>query len=208
MFDHFRGMIRDFRHTGALLPSSAAFAREMTSALRGPREAKRILEVGPGAGPMTRQILRRVQEGDVFDLVEINEVYANHIEDHLLVPARQRHPGVTMRMYVGPVESVDLEGRYDAIISALPMNNFEIDLVHTIMNRFLELLAPGGELTFFEYAGIRKVGRLVGSRERREHLAGITRFYSDFDRRPGVRKALFLRNLPPTTRRIYTAAEA
>jgi len=40
--------------------------------LRKPRGPSRILEVGPGTGPVTKKILDHLQPGDQFDAVEIN----------------------------------------------------------------------------------------------------------------------------------------
>src|SRR5437588_12929510 len=63
---------RQFRSTGAILPSSRFLARALVSEIAKPREPGRILEVGPGTGSVTRQILRRMRPDDLLDAVEIN----------------------------------------------------------------------------------------------------------------------------------------
>src|SRR3954452_8300024 len=63
---------RHFRTTGALLPSSRFLARALSAPLAGPRPPWHILEVGPGTGSVTREILRRLQPGDRLDAVELN----------------------------------------------------------------------------------------------------------------------------------------
>src|SRR5262245_40314490 len=70
--DFFRQCRRHFRSTGAILPSTRFLARALVSELRKPRGPARILEVGPGTGSVTREVLRRLSPGDRLDLVEIN----------------------------------------------------------------------------------------------------------------------------------------
>src|SRR5215210_7643620 len=68
----FREYRRHVRNTGALLPSSRFLARALVSELRRPRGPSRILEVGPGTGSVTREILRYFRSGDRLDAVEVN----------------------------------------------------------------------------------------------------------------------------------------
>src|SRR5581483_5471549 len=70
--DFFREFRRHFPATGAILPSSRFLARALVRPLRSPRPACRILEVGPGTGSVTREIVWRMQSGDRLDAVEIN----------------------------------------------------------------------------------------------------------------------------------------
>src|SRR5438552_1607696 len=87
--------------TGSVLPSSAALGRALAGPLRHngvrnvaasfqladparaagaagklktcpTRSPRRILEVGPGTGAVTVEILRQLRPGDQFDIVEIN----------------------------------------------------------------------------------------------------------------------------------------
>src|SRR5205085_1937778 len=76
-FGEFR---RQFRTTGAILPSSRFLARALVYQLRQPRPAARILEVGPGTGSVTRAIARHMLPDDRLDAVEINERFVNHLE--------------------------------------------------------------------------------------------------------------------------------
>src|SRR5262245_51091711 len=68
----FRESRRNFRDTGSLLPSSKFLARALVSELRKPRGPCRILEVGPGTGPVTAQIIRHMRGDDQLDAVEVN----------------------------------------------------------------------------------------------------------------------------------------
>ncbi len=61
---------------GTVFPSSPWFARAMTQSVPRERSPKRILEVGPGTGGMTRLLLSSLNDGDEFHIVERNPVFA------------------------------------------------------------------------------------------------------------------------------------
>src|SRR3954468_8890690 len=86
---------RSFRNTGALLPSSRFLARALAAPLSGPRPPWRILEVGPGTGSVTREILRRLQPGDQLDAVELNSRFVQRLtfslhHDRRFIPHRHQ----------------------------------------------------------------------------------------------------------------------
>src|SRR5437764_12747057 len=69
-----------FRTTGALMPSSRFLARALAAPLGHARPPGRILEVGPGTGSVTREILRRLIPGDQLDAVELNSRFIERLE--------------------------------------------------------------------------------------------------------------------------------
>ena len=75
----FRESRRHFRDFGAVMPSSPFLARALASPLGGPRRPRHILEVGPGTGSVTREILKRMIPGDRLDAVELNEHFVQRI---------------------------------------------------------------------------------------------------------------------------------
>src|SRR5579863_5743103 len=74
-----REYLRHFHHTGAIAPSGpwlgAALARHVSDG----RGSRRVLEVGPGTGAVTRHILPRLGENDRLDLVELNPTFVAHL---------------------------------------------------------------------------------------------------------------------------------
>src|SRR5262245_30371303 len=151
----FREFRRDFHHTGAVLPSGVFLARSIARGLRGPRQAARILEVGPGSGAITRVLAKHMQPGDMLDAVEINPHFAQLLEE-----MRQRDPAFaasrdSIRIINAPIQDVKGESVYDMIISGLPLNNFTPDDIRSIFDTLTRLVRPGGLLTYFEYTFIR-----------------------------------------------------
>src|SRR6266550_1237009 len=71
-----REFYQEFRQayttTGSILPSSRGLARALSGPFRRRRGTARVLEVGPGTGAVTAEILRCMRPGDHLDIVEIN----------------------------------------------------------------------------------------------------------------------------------------
>lgn len=185
------------RHTGSVWPSSPALAKAMTRGLTDLRGARRVLEVGPGTGPFTEQILKNLRDGDHFDVVELNPVFCTELERRLLAPHRRRKPRTSVALHQAPIQEAPLEGPYDLIVCGLPFNNFPPALVRSIFRRMMALLRDGGELAYFEYAGVRTLkAPLVGAGGRRK-LKGIAQVGQSLRRKHRGKRELVLGNLPP-----------
>src|SRR5436190_12756502 len=76
-FSQFRGQ---YFTTGSILPSSRALGRALVSAARKATSPRRILEVGPGTGAVTAEILQALRPGDRLDIVEINAHFVRLLE--------------------------------------------------------------------------------------------------------------------------------
>jgi len=188
---------RNFRHTGSVLPSgrflSAALARYVRS-IQGP---KRILEVGPGTGVVTRAIIKRTSRGDRLDLVELNDRFVEILNGRIATDRKFQKPGVAVQVFHAPVESLQVEQPYDLIVSGLPLNNFDVPLIETIFGAFERLCKPGGIVSFFEYAGVRPARALVGQGKERERFRDIHRLLRDKLRKHEIRREWIWPNVPP-----------
>jgi phospholipid N-methyltransferase len=188
---------KNFKTTGAVLPSSPFLARALAAELEGPRAAARILEVGPGTGVVTKAIARRMKPGDSLDCVELNPVFAQHVRD--LVASHRVFTGKRDRIDVVTcgVEELPGENVYDFIVSGLPFNSFPAGLVRRIFQAYSRLLKPGGIVSYFEYVLVRQLQTpFVNKDERRRlHRVGmiVGKYISDFQ----VRREHVLMNVPP-----------
>lgn len=197
MFDFLSQALRDFRRTGSVWPSSPILARAMTKSIARVEGPRRILEVGPGTGPFTRAILRKLRAGDHFDLVEINEKFCRKLEKEMLSKYRQRHPGVGVRLHCAPIEEAELSGPYDVIVCGLPFNNFPPKLMRQIFRRMFALLKDDGELVYFEYVGVRAMKGPVVDGAARSRLRRIEAIGKSLRRKHQGRTELVLGNFPP-----------
>lgn len=177
---------RDLRSTGAITPSGKALARLLTDPVsENGAQPLNVLEAGAGTGSVTRTLIRRLSPGSRLDIVEANPRFAAQLRRLV-----RSHPHLAgeherVRVHHALVEHLDTDRHYDVIVSGLPFTNFTPAQVETIMDRYLELLQPGGTLTYFAYRGTRYGRALTASRAeaRRHHavenvLAGYQRRYA------------------------------
>ena len=197
MIDFLTEAIRNFRDTGSVWPSSPILARALTSAIAQVGGRRRVLEVGPGTGPFTKAILKKLRAGDHFDMVEINQKFCRKLEKDLLAPYRARHPQVGVKLHCAPIEEAELGGGYDVIVCGLPFNNFPPKLMRQIFRRMFDLLKENGELVYFEYAGVRVMKGPVMDRAGRARLKRIDAIGKSLRRKHSGSKELVLGNFPP-----------
>lgn len=197
-----RQFLKHKRQIGSIWPSSPQLATALTRYLKQSSGTQRVLEVGPGTGPVTKRILAELRPGDEFRLVEINQRFCDVLEKSLLAPFRSRNPGVAVHLHCAAVEDAPISGEFNAIICGIPFNNLPPSLVRAIFRRLLDLLAPHGELVYYEYAGIRAVKSQFVDAEGRRRLKQLGATVKVLRRRHAGKRELVLGNLPPafTTR--------
>jgi phospholipid N-methyltransferase len=203
----YRVFWRQFREayntTGAVLPSGRGLSKALSHYVRhregasgGPSHPRRLLEVGPGTGAVTTQIIRDMNSDDELTLVERNEEFVNHLTTRLAT-AEFREIRSRIHLVHSGVEELPEDRPFDVIVSGLPLNNFSVELVRQLLTKMQRLLAPGGTLSFFEYVAIRRAKAVVTSRVDRERLRGIAQILHDFLQQNEIRRDLVLTNVPP-----------
>ncbi|CAM5460492.1 methyltransferase [Streptomyces purpurascens] len=83
------------------------------------------------------------------------------------------------------------------IVSGLPLTNFTPDGVEAIMARYLELLHPGGTLTYFAYLGTRSARTLLSSRAQTRRHRAVEEVMAAYQRRYATGRWSVWANLPP-----------
>jgi len=201
----YRLFLREFRQTfhstGAILPSGRALARSLASKVGCGKEGQKVLEVGSGTGAVTSQIIARLGPDDRLDLVELNERFAEVLNDRLKHDPNWRAVADRVRVLQMPLEKIDeaLGGdcRYDVIVSGLPLNNFSCQVVEQILAQFHHVAAPSASLSFFEYVAIRKAKALCSKPAERRRLTGIELLLKRELDSWGVDRDCVLANVPP-----------
>jgi phosphatidylethanolamine/phosphatidyl-N-methylethanolamine N-methyltransferase len=193
--------VRNFQLVGAVWPSSPMLAKALVKPLsrsRGgmARRPIKVLEVGAGTGAVTKALLASLGSTDSADVVELNPVFCETLE-RLAARRIAQVPGLSVRIHAKPIEEADLAGPYDFVICGLPFNNFPPTLMRRIFRRMLSLLADGGTLTYFEYAGVRVARSGVSSAHTRRRLRRIEAVGKLLHRRLSGRRELILGNFPP-----------
>ena len=211
---------RNFHSTGAILPSGRSLGRALSRFVRDGDErsndsassdttsARKILEVGPGTGAVTARIIQGMRPDDQLDLVELNDQFVARLKDRLendpaFAAAKDR-----TTIYHLPVEQLEGDGQYDLIVSGLPLNNFSVEAVETILAALRRLLKPGGTLSFFEYIAVRPLRAIVSGRADRARLRGVGQLISSMITAHEIRRDLIWPNVPPAWVHHVRLAEA
>ena len=199
-FGQFR---RQYHTTGSILPSSRALGRALCRPLRSAKAPRSILEVGPGTGAVTAEIVRNLRAGDRLDIVEINADFVSVIKRRFEQDDEFRRRAGQTRVIHAPLQDHPGEAVYDFMISGLPLNNFSLDLVDCIFRSYRRLLKPEGILSYFEYLAIRDLKRPLVPRADRERLAALGAYLDDKIRSFQVAEDVVIWNVPPAVARHF-----
>lgn len=194
-----RAFRKDFFHTGSLVPSSRYLGRELAAYLKGERSPARILEIGPGTGPVTAQIVPLLRPGDQFDAVEINGDFVSIVQQRFpqAVVSPLDSPPVPFRLLHAPIQELPGEGVYQHLISGLPFNNFPIELVKQIWQSIHRLAAPQATFSFFEYIAIRSIKMPFARGEEKQRLQGVGDYLAGEIKQHQIAARQIYCNVPP-----------
>jgi phospholipid N-methyltransferase len=193
---------RTFHTTGALLPSSPGLGRALARYVaaahnREPQRGRRILEVGPGTGAVTRHIARRMIAEDRLDLVELNDRFVARLEQLFQHDPQLQPVSPRASIIHAPVQQLAGGEPYDLIVSGLPLNNFAARDVETVLDAFQRLLRSDGTLSFFEYIAVRPVRGLIAGRAEKERLSRISHVLGRLFAEHEIRREAIWINMPP-----------
>lgn len=141
-----RGVFSDIKVTGAVGPSSARLAEEVTErAQLGASDV--IVEFGPGTGVFSEVIARKKKPDAYFMAVEVKPDF--------VAATRERCPNVhVVEGSAGDTAKflqADGHDHCDVIVSGLPWTMFPEELQDTILDAAFDVLRPGGRFVTFAY---------------------------------------------------------
>ncbi|WP_294505231.1 rRNA adenine N-6-methyltransferase family protein [uncultured Victivallis sp.] len=177
----FRRFLRNPVQVGALCPSSRGLCRMMVSHV-GMESAGVIVELGPGTGVITREIVRKMPENAKFIAIELDGALCNLL--------RQQFPEITVcndsAAGIGEILKRYSLPNPNVVISGLPWANFTPKLQRSILCSVAEHIAPGGYFATFAYLQ----GLMFPTGQRFRKLLGEV--FSEVETSPVIWK-----NLPP-----------
>ncbi len=142
----FRAWLANPRQVGAVAPSAPAMAAKLASIVR-PDMGLPILELGPGTGVVTREILKRGAKARDLVAVESSEIF---------VKALQRNfPGVRIvqgdAFEIATMARDKRMGPFSAVVSSLPLLTTPVPERVRLFEDLFDLMVPGGPLMQFSY---------------------------------------------------------
>jgi len=174
-----RALLRNPRSVGAIAPSSLYLARRMVMGIAG---AEQIIELGPGTGVFTREIVGRVGPGCRVLAVEVNRAFVERLQRvwpqvDCVCASAETLPALAVARGISGV---------DHIISGLPFASLPADTTRRILDGVHETLRVGGTFTTFQY--VHAYGMTAAASFRRELSARLG---------SGPHSHLVVRNVPP-----------
>ncbi|MBP0448277.1 hypothetical protein J5Y04_01765 [Kitasatospora sp. RG8] len=194
-----------------------------------------VLEVGAGTGVVTRRLAQVLRPGDRLHVVEANPRFAERLREDAELARRGPQIGLRLsacrveelpecgpaaaRGRKGGTGTYDGDGtststgtrtsgtgeRYDVIVSGLPFTNLDPAQVQHILDLYLRLLVPGGELTYFGYLGTTAARTLVSGPRRGARHRAVVRLLRRFEAAYGLGNRTVWRNLPPARAQLLRA---
>jgi len=155
---------------GAIAPSSTSLAKKVIEQTNL-TTAKTVVELGPGTGVFTEQIIQNLSAGALFFSIELNQAFVAATKD--------RCPSA--RVYHDAASSLpqwlkkNNRSQADCIVSSLPWTLFDDAAQDEILLAIKESLAPGGVFVSIIYLGAqcRARGRYF-IRSLHEHFPTVT----------------------------------
>ena len=195
-----------FSEIGAMLPSSPHLAKLMVEPLLSAekRGAWSILEIGPGTGPFTRSILKEMKPNDSLQICEINHRFMEVLKKSLANNSNFQANKDRISFYEGSIidlaQTMEPES-FDFIVSSLPFHNFPVELVEEFLAVYSKVLKKDGILSFFHYAGLRKLSGISPNKKVRDRIKQVDkllRIWCEENAKDGTfKKRVTFFNVPP-----------
>ncbi len=149
LHQHIIHFIRDWKKTGAVMPSSRYLARDAVRLVvkelaNRQREPLSLLELGPGTGIFTEHIHPNLKKDDHFDVVELNSYFYN------LLHRKFRFNG-DVRLHHSDFLKFQPERKYDFVISSLPYEQMPGSVTLKMWKHKLSLCKPGARIVYYKY---------------------------------------------------------
>ena len=112
------------------------------------KKPKTILEVGPGTGPITTELVRHLKADDRLVLCEVDDTFVAYLRKRFETEPELQRVRHQVEILHQSVADIPGEAQFDYIISAVPLTRLPADVAESIFDSFRRLLKPGGTFTF------------------------------------------------------------
>lgn len=150
-FSLYRNIQRNIIEDGMIVGSSPFLVRTMLDRVDFAQDL-RILEIGSGKGAFTQEIIRRMSPQSTLDVSEIKTEYNPWIE-RMIRDNPEKQITLHNNCVMGLLKKA---GDYDAIVSSLPLKNFESRkdsnaFLHSMIEAVKHGLKDGGLYLQYQY---------------------------------------------------------
>lgn len=146
--DFFKVAVRNLKTAGTIAPSSRFLARKMLKTIDF-STCKVLVELGPGNGVITNQILKKIAPKAHLICFEVNDEFYKHLK-------KNQHPQLT----VLKISAEHIQGELEKlghsnvchIISSLPLSILPTPISHAILENSLQILTKNGTFIQYQYS--------------------------------------------------------
>jgi len=194
-------IIHNQREVGALFACSSFTATELTryfyNNITPDTDIYYVLEIGAGTGAVTQKILNVLDTAQnhhtkyVFDVVEINEAMCKHLR-------LKFYDRPEVQIHCCSILDWKPAYKYNYIVSTLPHNSLDKELVKGIVLQYQELAHTNGILSYIEYIGGATVTKLLLQKERHEEVIEIQNILRQLRKKHHFKTNKVLLNVFPT----------
>ena len=142
-----RGFLRNPAQVGSVIPSSPQLEQKLVDR-SGVRQARTVVELGPGTGGTTRALLAAMPAGAALLGIELDGEFHQHLNATLSDPRLVLQHGSAEKLG----EFLELHGlpAPDAIVSGIPFSTMPPDVCDRIAARIAQVLRPGGRFVAYQ----------------------------------------------------------
>lgn len=140
-----------FKHPamlGSVIPSSPFLVQDLVAPIDWQR-AHVVVELGPGVGTVTREVLKRMRPEAVLVLIELNEEFVKHLENAIRDPRLRIVHGSAAD--VRRILAEQGLAHADYIISGIPYSFLPEAERRRVVAESRHALKPEGSLLVFQY---------------------------------------------------------
>lgn len=146
--DFFKVAVKNLKTAGTIAPSSRFLARKMLKKIDF-SSSKVLVELGPGNGAITYQILEKIAPTAHLICFEVNDEFYKHLK-------KIQHPQLTVLKASAEHIQEELEklGHSKAchIVSSLPLSILPTPISHAILENSLQTLGENGTFVQYQYS--------------------------------------------------------
>ncbi len=139
--------LRHWKDVGFPFPSSRHAAQKVCELVDFDK-GRTFIEVGPGTGAITRQILSSLREGSRLIVLEINRDFCHALRRLVRDSRLQIHNKSAFQLGSVAVEKAD------CVISGIPIAGMSKDQFSAFLNQVMSVLAPGGTFIQIQIAPV------------------------------------------------------
>lgn len=140
--------VKNPKEVGAIIPSSRFLANEIILNIDF-KKSKNIIELGPGIGTFTREILKKARADTKIFCFEVNNKFCNYLNKNI-IDKRLIVINAGAEKISNKLKKFSI-GKADCIVSGLPFLNFSTIKKRRIIKEVKNSLCDNGKFVLFQY---------------------------------------------------------